>query len=799
MIARILSLLALWGMSAIALFAGNPPLLPSTDSLGKAPFDYVNPFIGTAGNGHTYPGATLPFGMVQLSPDTELPDYQQAYNWCAGYRYEDPTIIGFSHTHLSGTGHGDLGDVLLMPTTGRLQLNAGTREDSKGGYRSRFTHKNEAAMPGYYRVQLDDYNIQAELTATTRAGFHRYTFPKSSQAHIILDLTKNIFNYDDKVIWSELSVINDTLLSGYLMTRGWARSRALYFSIALSKPMESWGFLKKDKSTYGYAQSDRPIMNGVKISGRKLVCFANFTTTKAETILVKVGISGVSQAGALNNLLTEIPTWDFDAIRQQAKSCWEAELNKVRIEGDPNQKSIFYTAMYHALLAPNTYMDVDGQYRGIDQNIHRAKGFTHYSTFSLWDTYRAQNPLLTLLQPQKTADIISSMLAHYQQSVHHKLPVWSFHGNETWCMTGHHAVSVIADAYLKGITNFDTTLAWQAMQKTMNNDTHGRLGFYLEKGYVPSDQIREAASKTQEYAYNDWCMAQMAGALGREQEQNTYRERALNYKKLFDKKSGFMRARQVNGHFRTPFDPMMSCYGGDYTEGSAWQYLWNVPHDIHGLMQLMGGKQRFTSRLDSLFNTHLDDFHRLLMKDNTGHIGQYAHGNEPSHHIAYLYNYAGKAWKTQERLNQIMTSQYQNHPNGLAGNEDCGQLSAWYIFTSLGFYPVCPGSPAYVIGRPFVEQAEMQTASQAMFSITTENFSDANPYIQAVFLNGIPLERSYIYQHEINQGGQLHFIMGPRPNKKWANRQENTPASGHSPAIHHPAITNTQQEQDPHL
>jgi predicted alpha-1,2-mannosidase len=748
------------------------------DDNGKTPFDYVNPFIGTSGEGHTYPGATVPFGMVQLSPETDAPPFRGGFRWCAGYQYDDTSILGFAHTHFSGTGHSDMGDILMMPTVGPLQLDPGPKDNPDAGYRSRFSRDQESAQPGYYSVVLKDHNIKAELTTTNRVGFHKYTFPHSDNAHIILDLVSSIYNYDGKVLWSQIRVENNTTVTGFRQTKGWAPNRYVYFAMQFSKPFESYGIVNETEETYkGFGKTGKLLENYPDVSGRKLKGYFNFKTAEGEAIYVKVAISAVGIDGALKNLQAEVPVWDFDGAREAAKRAWTKELNKIVVEGSQKEKENFYTAAYHTMLAPVTYMDVDGRYRGVDQNIHVAKGFTNYHIFSLWDTYRAAHPLFTITQPQRDGEIIQSMLVHQQQSVHKILPVWSFGSNETWCMIGYHAVPVIADAYLKGIRNYDVPAAFAAVKSSATYAPYGGLEHYMKYGYVPIDLEKEGASKTLEYAYDDWTIAQMAQALGKKEDHAVFSKRAASFRNIYDPNTGFMRAKKSDGNFREPFDPIYAQYGSDYTEGNAWQYTWYVPQDVQGLINLMGGREKFVEKLDALFVLKADEEKFKHVEDIAGLIGQYAHGNEPSQHIAYLYNYAGMPWKTQERINQIMNNLFNNTPDGISGNEDCGQMSAWYIFSSMGFYPVCPGSLEYVIGKPSLKKAVIHLDQGRTFAIIANNLSDRNIYIQSVTLNGRKHEKSYIRHEDLMKGGTLAFEMGPEPNKQWASARENAPYS----------------------
>ena len=748
------------------------------DARGKTAVDYVNPFIGTGGEGHTYPGATVPFGMVQLSPDTEIRPYKESFPWAAGYRYSDKTILGFSHTHFSGTGHSDMGDLLLMPTVGDVQLDPGTADDPDSGYRSPFSHEGEVATPGYYAVTLKDGGIRAELTATNRVGVHRYTFPATDRAHVILDLVSSIYNYDGKVLWSQLRVESDTMVTGFRETKGWAPDRQIYFAMQFSKPFTSYGLVNEAEEKYrGFGKQGKILENYPEIFGRKLKGYFNFTTKAGEAIEVKVAISSVGIDGARKNLEAEAPGWEFDAVRAAARAAWSDELEKITVTSEPKPKEMFYTSLYHAMLAPVTYMDVDRRYRGIDQSIHVADGFTNYHIFSLWDTFRAEHPLLTILQPKRDGDMIQSMLAHRAQSVHRILPVWSFGSSETWCMIGYHAAAVIADAYLKGVGGFDKEEALAAMKSSATYASYGGLGDYMKLGYVPVDREPEAASKTLEYAYDDWTIATMANAAGHPADADVFRKRAASFVNVFDPGTGFMRAKKSDGTFREPFDPLYAQYGSDYTEGNAWQYSWFVPHDIRKLITLLGGNERFVGRLDQLFSLETNDPKYKQVEDIAGLIGQYAHGNEPSQHIAYLYDYAGQPWRTQERIHQITSTLFDNTPTGIQGNEDCGQMSAWYVFSALGFYPVCPGSLEYVIGRPSLERAAIHLDNGNTFTVETQNLSDANVYIQSVTLRGKPYDKSYIRHEDIVQGGTLTFVMGPQPNRTWATAKESAPYS----------------------
>lgn len=737
---------------------------------------YVNPLIGTQKMGHTFPGATVPFGAVQLSPETDTLSYEvggkynpDVYRYCAGYQYDDPTIVGFSHTHFSGTGHSDLGDILVMPTTGILQLNPGTKDHPESGYRSTYSHKNETAEPNYYKVKLDESNITAELTTTTRVGFHQYTFPKSDQAHIIVDLTAGIYNYEEKNIWTFIRVENDTLITGYRQTNGWARTRTVYFSIAFSKPFSSYGSQDYSKSQpyRGFWRKFDQRKNFPDIAGKQIKLYFDFKTDEGEKIKLKVALSPVSTEGALKNLTTETPDWNFEKVKSDGQKLWNTELGKIAIKTDDNATMInFYTAMYHTLLSPTTYMDVDGMYRGLDQNNHKAEGFTNYTTFSLWDTYRALHPFFNIIQPSRNSDMIKSMLVHYQQSVNHMLPVWSHYANENWCMIGYHSVSVIADAVLKGNANFDTNLALEACVTTARHATYDGLDYYMKMGYVPEDKNSSSVSKTLEYAYDDWAIAQMAKKLNRPDIYSEFIQRSNNWKNVYDASSGYMRPRLADGSFMKEFD-LLSTHQKGYIEGNAWNYSLYVPHDPAKMIELMGGNQKFAEHLDSLFTMNLPDEFFRETEDITreGIIGNYVHGNEPSHHVAYLYNWTDQPWKTQERIRMILKKQYHPTPEGLGGNDDCGQMSAWYILSSLGFYSVAPGSDQYAIGSPAIQQATLKLENGKTFSIETKNQSEKNVYVEKVELNGKILTAPFFSHSDILNGGTLTFYMSSKPKK----------------------------------
>ncbi|WZL89398.1 GH92 family glycosyl hydrolase [Salinimicrobium sp. 3283s] len=740
---------------------------------------YVDPMIGTAKMGHTYPGATVPFGSVQLSPDTDTIPYAvngqynpDVYKYCAGYQYDDETIVGFSHTHFSGTGHSDLGDFLIMPTTGDLKLNPGTASDPDSGYRSRFSHDNETAQSGYYSVLLEDYNIKAEMTATSRVGMHQYTFPEAGKSHIILDLVSGIYNYDDKNVWTFVRVENDTLVTGFRQTNGWARTRKVYFALSFSQPIENYGRERYDKQPYnGFWRKFDQDENFPEIAGEKIRMYFDFDMKENEKLNIKLAISPVSAEGALQNMKEEIPHWNFEQVKTEARETWNKELNKVIVETEkPEDMVNFYTAMYHAFLGPTEYMDTDGKYRGIDMGIHQADGFTNYTSFSLWDTYRALHPLFNVLQPERNADMVEAMMAHYDQSVHSMLPVWSHYANENWCMIGYHSVSVIADAIVKGNADFDQERALDAMVQTAKTSYYDGLQYYMDMGYVPEDKNGASVSKTLEYAYDDWAIAQAAKKLGKNDIFEEFMKRSENYKNVFDPKSGFMRPKLSDGSFKKEFDAL-DTHGQGFIEGNAWNYSLYVPHAPAEMIEMMGGKERFSQHLDSLFSMDLPDKYFANTEDisREGIIGNYVHGNEPSHHVAYLYNWTDTPWKSQDKIRMVLKDQYQTGADGLGGNDDFGQMSAWYIFSSLGFYPVAPGSEEYALGSPAINQATINLENGKTFRVIAENQSEENVFVEKVELNGKKLESPFINHHDVMKGGELKFYMASTPNQELYN------------------------------
>ncbi|WP_291586331.1 GH92 family glycosyl hydrolase [Bacteroides sp.] len=712
--------------------------------------NYVNPFIGTAGHGHTFPGATSPFGMVQLSPDTGL----EGWDWCSGYHYSDNSIIGFSHTHLSGTGRSDLMDVMLMPFVGNVKLQAGTKENPDWGYRSRFSHDEEWASPGYYKVNLKDYDIIAELTVSPRCGIHRYTFPENINSHIILDLSHHFST--DSVIYTSLEVINNNTITGQRQTKGWGEpgekywsNQQLFFAMQVSKPFQSVNVVTDDM-----------IIEDKRAEGENIKAILNFETKQNEKVLIKVGISAVSIENALKNLSNEIPDWNFDEVLAKTQAEWRSKLSTIAVSAPEETKTIFYTALYHSLLAPCLYNDVNGEYLGSDKKVHMTQDFSNYTVMSLWDTFRAQNPLLTLIAPNKTNDIINSMLAQYDE--YGLLPVWSLWSSETNCMIGYHSIPIIVDAYFKGIRGYNVEKAYEAMKTSAMQDEFG-VKELKQYGYIPYDKYNKSVSTSLEYCYDDWCIAQIAKDLKRNDDYEYFMKRAATYKTYFDKEYKLMNGFSSRGKFRRPFDPFYSSYGEcDWVEGNSWQYSFFVPHDVEGLIALHSDKNTFAEALDKLFSVPTDMSGHDVPIDITGLIGQYAHGNEPSHHVAYLYNYAGQPHKTQEKVHEIMTTLYTTQPDGLCGNEDCGQMSAWYVYSAMGFYPVNPAGGVYVFGKPMLDKADLKIGANT-FTIETHNLSKENIYIQSIKLNGEKYNKLYITHQDIVKGGKLEFEMGAQP------------------------------------
>ena len=746
--------------------------------------DYVNPIIGTNGMGHTFPGACAPFGIVQLSPETDtIPHnldgkYQpKVYEYCAGYQYGDKTIVGFSHTHLSGTGHSDLGDILVIPFTGVLHTNPGTSDNPDGGYRSRYSHETEKCRPGYYEVKLDDYNILARLTATQRLGIHEYTYP-TAEGQFILDLGSGIYNYEGKTLWTYLRVVNDSLLTGYRITNGWARQNYTYFAISLSTPIKKYGYENRQRMKYnGFWRKMDIHHNFPDMAGREMVAYFGFDLPKSHKLTIKVALSAVSMSGALANLEAETRALTFDDIKDQTLKSWAKELNIIQIEGTDDQKALFYTSLYHTMINPSVYMDVDGSYRGNDMEIHKADGFTNYTIFSLWDTYRAEHPLMNLIKPKQGADMARSMVEIQKQSALHILPIWYLMANEGWCMSGYHAVSVLADVATKlGIGNSQEIL--EAMKSTATSKWMEGMTDYIAIGYVPYDHCSTSASNTLEYAYDDWTIYKTASDAGDERTAKEFRQRALNYRNVFNPALGLACPKYKDGSWKKDFSPLQT-YGEGFIEGNSANYSFHVPHDVKGMIECFGGEKKFIERLDVLFAEDLD---KKYYEDNEDIeeeclMGGYVHGNEPSHHIPYLYNWTSQPWKTQYWLREIMDRMYINDIDGLHGNDDCGQMSAWYIFTAMGFYPVCPGSDQYVLGAPYLPYVKLSLPNGNVLEIKAPKVSDRNRYVKKVRWNGQLYDKLYVCHKDLMQGGILEFDMSSSPNKSRGQKPESKPYS----------------------
>jgi predicted alpha-1,2-mannosidase len=711
---------------------------------------YVNPFMGTGDHGHTYPGAVLPHGMVQLSPDTRMDNWDGS----SGYHESDKTIMGFSHTHLSGTGSAELCDILFMPMVGDPILVAGDENKPKSGYRSSYQHKNEEASPGYYKVLLDDSGVSAELTATERTGFHRYTFPKSDQSDIIIDL-----KHRGHMVNSTIQVLNDSTITGFTLTTRWAIQKHIYFYAKFSKSF----------SSFGISLNDTLVKKITKAEGKNIKAFVSFKTKSQEQILVKVGISAVSVQGAKDNLEAENTGWNFQKIKDLARADWNAYLSKISVEGGTEkQRRIFYTSLYHAALAPNLFMDKNGDFRGTDHLVHKPKGFTNYTIFSLWDVFRTQMPLLTIIEPARMNDYIQSLIEMYRLGG--RLARFEIHGTLSENMIGYHSLPLILDAYVKGIRDFDVPLAYKGMQERMEN-----IPYYNNLGFIPGDIEGTGGSVAQvmEYAYNYWCLAEMARILNKKEDFLRYQQRAQFYKNHFDASTGFMRPKNKDYSWVQPFDPAEPT--GYFVEGNAFQYSAFVPQDVNGLIKMLGGDAKFETWLDTLF-THKSRFDKNVV-DASGLMGQYAHGNEPSHEIAYLYNYAGAAPKTQKYVRNILNNLYDDAPAGLSGNEDCGQISAWYVMSAMGIYPVLPGDPTYNIGTPLFDKVTLNLENGKHFTIKANKVSESNFYIQSARLNGQPYTKSWISHSAIAQGGELSFEMGPHPNASWGTSKADRPAT----------------------
>lgn len=755
--------IALLFTTGLVVISNGSPALASDNT------QYVNPFIGTGGHGHTFPGATTPHGMVQLSPDTRT----AGWDACGGYHYSDSSILGFSHTHLSGTGIGDRGDILFMPFVGDEKIVAGPEDNPDAGYRSRFSHDEEHAEPGYYQVHLADYDIRAELTASPRAGFHRYTYPSDQEARLVIDLAHTIHEHRNPI--TELRVINNHEIEGLKRTRGWAQNHHIYFHARFSRPFKCTLY-----------ENGKPLPGKWAVATGNTQAVLTFSETNddesdANIVLAKVGISAVDYDGAKKNLEAEASDRDFDQVRESTKQAWKQQLNKIQVKGgSTDERTIFYTALYHTAISPNLFSDVDGRYRGMDQQIHVAEEGPMYTVFSLWDTFRAFHPLLTIVEPERNEAFVRTLLKQYDQGG--MLPKWELDGNYTGTMIGYHAIPVIVDAFRKGDANFDVQKAYQAMVKsaqhrpddflfpseTVREKLNPMAKQYNETlGFIPCDQENESVSKALEYAYNDWCIAQIAHELGKEAEAQDFMERSLRYQQYYDAETGFMRGRKEDRSWKTPFNPRFSEHRKDeYTEGNAWQWTWFVPHDVEGLVQLMGSNEAFLAKLDQLFAEDSTIEGEHSSSDITGLIGQYAHGNEPSHHITHMYNYVGQPWKTQALVSEILSTLYFNDPNGLSGNEDCGQMSAWYVLNAMGFYSFCPGDPTYSIGSPIFDEVKINVGQDKQFTVRTINNRSEHKYIQSAQLNGKKLKSPFFTHQQLIDGGTLELKMGANPQRQ---------------------------------
>lgn len=732
--------------------------------------EYVNPLVGTDGYGNVYPGAQIPFGGIQISPDTDAKYYDAA----AGYKYNHTSILGFSLTHLSGTGIPDLGDFLFIPGTGEMKLEPGSRENPDEGYRSRYTHDEEQATPNYYAVRLQDYGVKAEMTAGVRSGMFRFTYPESEKSFIMIDMNHTLWQSCE---WANLRMENDSTITGYKLVKGWGPERHVYFAAVFSRKLTGLRFMQDKKPViYNTSRfrSDREAW------GKNLMACLSFATGEGEEVIVKTAISSVSTSGAKMNM-QELDGLTFDSLKEKGEELWEKELQKYRITTDRKTKETFYTSAYHAALHPFVFQDVDGRFRGLDKNIEQAKGFTNYTTFSLWDTYRALHPWFNLVHQDINADIANSMLAHFDKSVEKMLPIWSFYGNETWCMIGYHAVSVLADMIVKGVKGFDYERAYEAMKTTALNEHYDCLPDYMRNGYVPFDKEAESVSKTLEYAYDDYCIAQAAKKLGKTDDYEYFLNRSLSYQNLVDPETKYMRGRDINGGWRTPFAPIAyqgpgSVNGwGDITEGFTLQYTWYVPHDVQGYIN-EAGRDLFEARLDSLFVIEMDE-NIPGAHDIWGRIGGYWHGNEPCHQIIYLYNYLNRPWDCQRWIRYVIDHFYGNEPGSLSGNDDCGQMSAWYIFNCMGFYPTAPSSNIYNIGSPALEAVTMRLGNGHQVKVTTENWSKQNVYVEKMLLNGKEYDKSYITYDDIRDGADIHFVMSGQPNRQRAVSDRSMPPS----------------------
>lgn len=704
---------------------------------------FVDPRIGTGGHGHVFYGANVPYGFIQLGP-TSIP---QSWDWVSGYHVSDSTVIGFPHTHLSGTGIGDLHDINVMPVVGEVTYSRGDASSYETGLWSYSDRSKEVVTPGYYRTHLSRYNVDVELTATKRVGFHKYTFLGNESPAIVFDMVNG--GCWDKTTEAVIRVVNDSTVSGYRYSKGWADDQCVFFRAEFSRKFDNVEFIVNDS-----------VKEGDMAKGAQLFARVNFAAGNQEPVYMKVALSPTSEEGAQLNMQTELSGWDFEKTIADAKAAWNKELNKVKVyTTDEASKKIFYTSLYHTLFAPSEFCDVNGDYYGADKQMHKDEGFVNYTTFSLWDTYRAAQPLMTILHPEKMSDIINTMLHIHQQQG--KLPVWHLMGCETNCMVGNPGVPVVADAILKDIKGFDTELAFKALKESSMLPERG-MEHRIEYGFIPADKMTEAIAYDMEYAIADWAVAQAAQKLGKQEDYEYFLKRSKSYKNYFDASTGFMRGKMLDGSWRTPFSPYASSHrDDDYCEGNAWQYTWLVPHDVEGLVECFGSKEAFVNKLDSLFLAN-GDMGEASSPDISGLIGQYAHGNEPSHHTVYLYTLVGQPWKTADRIKEILHIMYTDQPDGLSGNEDVGQMSAWYILSSFGFYQVEPAGGRFVFGYPNFDKVEI-TVPAGKFVIERENKGQQNNYIQGIVLNGTEYKKPWIEYADIMKGGELKFLMGDEP------------------------------------
>ena len=745
-------------MKALALICAATTALAVVACGGSGDYvSKVDPYIGSGGHGHVFVGANVPNGMIQVGPQ----NIHKGWDWCSGYHYSDSIVIGFTHTHLSGTGCADLGDILLMPYTGDVRTSRGSQEDISGSCSSYYSHDNETVRPGYYSLTMDN-GIGVELTATERVALHRYTYPAGQMPRLLINLQEG---NGDTAYETSLTKVDDYTIEGYRFSSGWSRHK-VYFCLRSEQPIASIALFEGDTP----AADNSETITGRGVKG--VVTFADDPTQVA----LRVAISSVSCQNARLNMDAETDGFQFAKVERQATDKWNRRLSQIKVEGgDPRTEKIFYTALYHAMIAPTIYCDVNGQYRGIDDKVRTADGWTNYSCFSLWDTYRTLNPLLTILAPAMVNDIVRSFLSIYDEQG--KLPIWTLVGGETNCMPGYSSVPIIADAYLKGIRGYDAGKALDAMVATATNPAQNGVPYLLEKGYIPCDKVHEATSIALEYAADDWGTALMAKEMGRTNLYEEYMRRGHAYETYFDRTLNYIRPKMDDGSWRTPYDPFKSVHSvGDFTEGTGWQYTFFVPQHPEGLIALMGGDDAFVTKLDSLFSVE-GDMGAEASSDISGLIGQYAHGNEPSHHVAYLYPYAGQQWKTAEKVRYIDREFYTDSPDGIIGNEDCGQMSAWYIMSAMGFYQVNPSNGVFVFGSPLFPSLTLRLDNGRSFTVTAEGNSDTNIYIQSATLNGQPYEKSYITYDDIMAGGELHFVMGDKPNKAFGATPESRPVS----------------------